>query len=159
MMMHEQIPSLLPADVLKQLYFVEKLSTKIIAKRYDISQSCIYNLFKRYGFKTRTLKDAMLLRRKPLTKYKRLRKRVMDMLGSRCVHCGCSDLRVLELHHVRGGGRRETRTIGGGAFWHNIAMGRRRTNDLEICWKPCHAVEEVKRVYGIDSFHVAWREP
>ena len=157
LMMRGRMASLLPADILQRLYFGEKLPTTVIAKRYGVAQSSVYRLFDRYGFRTRTLEEAMFLRRKPLTRYKRLRKRVLDMMGGKCAHCGCTDSRVLELHHIKGGGNRETKAIGGGAFWYNIAMGRRSTADLEICCRPCHAVEEVKRVYNVDSFQVVWR--
>ena len=80
----------------------------------------------------------------------------MKLLGARCAHCGCDDLRVLEVHHKLGGGKRE-RWRGGDAFWCGIVMGRRGAADLEICCKPCHAVEDVKRLYGVDGFTVAWR--
>jgi hypothetical protein len=156
--MHDRISVLLPKDVLEQLYYKEKLSTKVLSKRFGVSQSCIYNLFGRYGLETRALQEAMLLRRKPSTKYKRLRGRVIGMLGGHCVHCGCDDVRILEVHHKAGGGKKETRRTGVGGFWYNIAMGRRRTSDLELCCKPCHAVEEVRRVYGLDCFHVVWRK-
>lgn len=72
------------------------------------------------------------------------------------MHCGCDDIRILEVHHMAGGGKREIRRIGGGGFWYNIVMGRRITTDLEICCRPCHAVEEVRRVYGLDYFKVTW---
>lgn len=157
MWMHEMIPTLLPKEVLEELYYEQKQSTKQIARRYSLSQSCIYNLFKRYGLRTRTLREAMSLFKKPSTRHKRLRERVVKMLGDRCAHCGCDDLRLLELHHKTGGGKRETRRVGTGGFWYSIAIGRRKTDDLEICCKPCHAVEEVKRLYGADNFRVEWR--
>jgi len=67
-------------------------------------------------------------------------------------------MRVLEVHHKAGGGHREYLKTGAGAYWYNILMGRRSTNDLELCCKPCHGVEEVKRVYGLDCFQVVWRK-
>ena len=155
-LMHRRILELLPKSVLGQLYYGEKLSTKQLSRRYGVSQSCIYNLFGRYGLKTRTLREAMLLRRKPSTRYKRLREQVVRMLGGHCMHCGCDDIRILEVHHMAGGGKREIRRTGGGGFWYNIVMGRRITTDLEICCRPCHAVEEVRRVYGLDCFKVTW---
>ena len=157
MWMHRRVLTLLPRKVLEELYYRETQSTKQIARRYGVSQCCIYNLFKRYGLKTRTLREAMSLRKKPSTRYKRLRWRVIKMLGGCCAHCGCDGMRVLELHHKRGGGKRETRKVGRDAFLYNIVMGRRKTDDLEICCRPCHAVEEVKRLQGIDNFHVEWR--
>lgn len=158
MELHQRIPTLLPKEELESLYFSKLMSTKGIARRYGISQSCLYNLFARYGLKPRTQKEAMVLRRKPLTKYKRLRLRIIEMLGGKCLHCGCGDPRLIEIHHKFGEGRKERRTVGNDTIWYNIVMGRRRISDLELCCRPCHAVEEVKRTYGIESFRVIWSE-
>lgn len=126
--MHERILSILPKPDLERLYFSELVSTKLLAKRYGVSQSCIYNLFQRYGLKTRTLQEAMLLRRKPSTRHKRIRERAVRLLGGICAHCGCDGMRILEIHHKEGGGRPETRTSS--KFYYNITMGRRNTSDL-----------------------------
>ncbi|MDA4120466.1 MAG: hypothetical protein OK436_07765, partial [Thaumarchaeota archaeon] len=66
MLVHDQLRAALPKQDLHRIYFVEKMSTTAIARNYGVSQSCIYNLFKEYGLRTRTLKEAMALSRKPL---------------------------------------------------------------------------------------------
>jgi hypothetical protein len=156
-MRHAQLLKELPGTLLADLYFRDKQSTNQIAERFGISQSAIYNLFKTYGMKTRTLREAMDLKKKPLTRFKRVRLRVLRLLGGACVHCGCDDPRVLEVHHKAGGGARERKEVGGDGFWYNIVMGRRRTDDLELCCKPCHVVEDIKRLYGVENFRIEWR--
>lgn len=99
LMVHDRIPPILPMDVLNRLYNAEKLSAKVIARRHGISQSMRLQPVQ----ETRTLNEAMLPRRNQLTRYERLRKRVLDMFGGECVHCGCTHSRVLELHHRNGG--------------------------------------------------------
>lgn len=42
----------------------------------------------------------------------RLRAAVVAALGGRCVQCGFTDVRALQIDHVAGGGVRERRTIG-----------------------------------------------
>jgi len=158
MELHERIPSLLPKEDLENLYFTKMMSTTGIAMCYGIFQLCLYNLFARYGLKPRTLKEAMMLRKKPSTRYKRLRLRILNMLGGKCVHCGCDDSRLIEIHHKLGDGRKERRKVGNNRLWYNIVMGRRSVGDLELCCRPCHSVEEVKRLYGVESFHVVWSE-
>jgi hypothetical protein len=155
--MNQEVVRIIPPELLKNLYYEEKLSIGQIATRYDVSATCVYHLFPRYGFKPRTQKEAMVLFRKPLTKHRRARQRAIDFLGGRCAHCGCSDYRLLEIHHKKGGGGKDRHAVGGSNFIYSIVMGRRARDDLEICCKPCHAVEEVKRLYGVDQFHVEWR--
>jgi hypothetical protein len=38
--------------------------------------------------------------------YAKIRQRVLDSLGGRCVQCGICDSRVLQIDHVFGGGNR-----------------------------------------------------
>lgn len=153
--LRNEIPKFLPKDRLEQLHLGEGLSTKHIARTRDLSQSCVYNLFKRYELQTRTLQEAMALQKKPATSYKRVRWRATEFLGGRCVHCGCDDLRVLEVHHKLSGGGLERRR-GGDAFWYNMPSGRRGISDLVRC-RPCHAAEEAKRLYGLGCFRAEWR--
>lgn len=42
--------------------------------------------------------------------YQRLKLRVFEMLGgAKCVYCGCTDIRMLEVNHINGGGERNKR--------------------------------------------------
>jgi hypothetical protein len=155
---NSKLVEILPKDKLIELYYKDKLSTKQIALTSGVAQSTIWRLFERYGLKTRTLQESMDLKRKPSTRYKRVRLRALNLLGGRCVHCGRDDLRILEIHHKEGGGRRERRLLGGDGFYYGILMKRRRIDNLEVCCRPCHAVQDIKRVYGVDNFLVEWRE-
>ena len=47
---------------------------------------------------------------KPWREYKaRIRKLALENLGGKCVSCGISDFRVLQIDHINGGGRAELR--------------------------------------------------
>jgi hypothetical protein len=48
--------------------------------------------------------------RKP---YKRLRMRIFELLGAKCVRCGFNDVRALQIDHINGGGTKEIKKIGG----------------------------------------------
>lgn len=39
------------------------------------------------------------------------RQRVVDLLGGKCVRCGFSDIRALQIDHINGGGYREIKDI------------------------------------------------
>lgn len=63
-----------------------------------------------------------------------LRLKVLTKLGLKCVRCGFSDIRVLEIDHINGGGTSERRTV----FCYTI---------LRRIWKGTD--EEVKNKYQI----------
>src|SRR5947209_9533790 len=46
---------------------------------------------------------------------RRLKAAVFELLGKRCVKCGCNDSRVLQIDHVNGDGAKERKSCG-----HNI---------------------------------------
>lgn len=52
-------------------------------------------------------------KRKAQTDYRiRLREKAVALLGGACAHCGITNLRVLEIDHICGGGGKESRRIG-----------------------------------------------
>jgi len=44
--------------------------------------------------------------------YLRLRIRVINLLGGRCVRCGFSDWRALQVDHIHGGGNKQLKETG-----------------------------------------------
>ena len=52
-----------------------------------------------------------------------IRKGILERLGNKCVRCGVTDFRVLQVDHINGGGvreRRETRPIGSRSYLHYL---------------------------------------
>lgn len=45
-----------------------------------------------------------------------LRQKVFEKLGSKCVRCGFSDIRCLQIDHINGHGTRELKELGGGSL-------------------------------------------
>jgi len=90
----------------------------------------------------------------------KLRKLAVARLGGpRCVNCGCDDERLLEINHIRGGGRRESHNLRGYDFIHAIATGKRRVDDLEVRCKPCNVLHYVTLRFGVavaNRFRVSW---
>ena len=63
----------------------------------------------------------------------------------KCVRCGCTDVRFLEINHKNGGGYREkynTRLA-----W-SVVKGKRKTEDLEILCRPCNHIHYLEQKYG-----------
>jgi len=49
-------------------------------------------------------------------KYRRVKREVFRLLGNKCVRCGFSDIRALQLDHIKGGGGIERRKIGSSMY-------------------------------------------
>ena len=92
--------------------------------------------------------------------YRARRLKVFDLLGGRrCVRCGCTVVRLLEVNHKNGGGTREIQALGGGEWIRAILNGKRGTSDLEVVCKVCNVVHYVERRFPElkDQFTVVWR--
>lgn len=75
----------------------------------------------------------------------------------KCVRCGCTDIRFLEINHKNGGGNKES--IGNGSrsnrkglmgtdWYHAIITGKRKTDDLELLCRPCNHIHFLEQKYG-----------
>jgi hypothetical protein len=82
------------------------------------------------------------------------RLKALEVVGKNilaCSNCGCTDIRILEIDHINGGGRQETKGRGNYTqFIRAIARGKRKTDDLRILCKVCNAAYYVKQKFDID---------
>jgi hypothetical protein len=65
-----------------------------------------------------------------------------------CAHCGCDDLRLIEINHRNGGGVKERRVGGnftGINFYAAIVNRTRTTEDLELTCRLCNARHYLER--------------
>jgi len=46
----------------------------------------------------------------------KLKTAVYELLGNKCVHCGFSDIRALQIDHINGGGNKEVRKVSGNYY-------------------------------------------
>lgn len=71
-----------------------------------------YEYFKAYFARPENRKRQLECGRKGR---KRQRLQIIDLLGSKCVLCGFSDIRALQLDHINGGGHKERKKFLGGS--------------------------------------------
>jgi hypothetical protein len=87
---------------------------------------------------------------------RRLRERAMEKLGgARCINCGCDVWEVLEINHIKGGGRsvhRSSRQIA-----QDVIMGRADCSTLNVLCRVCNALHYVQDILGIKGHHIHWR--
>jgi len=43
---------------------------------------------------------------------RKLRKKLLSIFGNKCINCGFSDFRALQIDHINGGGKKEMRSFG-----------------------------------------------
>ena len=53
-------------------------------------------------------------------------------LGGKCVVCGETDVRILQINHINGGGNQERKKRNPVSFYLDIIAGRRKTDDLDV---------------------------
>ncbi len=74
-----------------------------------------------------------------------------------CVRCGCDDIRLLEINHKNGGGRKDTHngkcSI---AFYRDIYKGKREIDDLELLCKVCNSWHYLELKYGKLPYEVLY---
>lgn len=80
---------------------------------------------------------------------------VFNRLGGRCANCGCDNFDALELHHVNGGGFKETRGKGI-VLVNEIYRGRRGVENLRLLCGVCHKLEDLKLLKGLVGWEIKW---
>lgn len=76
-----------------------------------------------------------------------------------CNKCGCDDLRLLEINHIKGGGRKEQKMYGGGeGIYNKIIQGERPTDDLELLCRICNAHHYLELKYGKLPFGIIYNK-
>lgn len=95
------------------------------------------------------------------TKYARkLRTRVITLLGKKCVYCGCDVVEALEINHRSGGGHQEFKKINRSkkGWYLDILSGRRTIEDLELTCRICNAHHYLTQIKDIkDDWTITWK--
>ena len=83
----------------------------------------------------------------------------------KCAMCGCDDIRLLEINHIKGGGNKEWKRMRGVNHSSNqnltmlIQKGKRGTEDLNLLCRVCNSIDHLERVYGNTGLRVVWDKP
>ncbi len=93
-------------------------------------------------------------RRKRVETRKR-KKMIIELLGGKCVRCGITDLRVLQINHLHHVGRTKRPHESGSDFYLRILDGRRDTSDLDIRCANCNILYEYERSFREELIQIA----
>lgn len=76
--------------------------------------------------------------------YWKLRQEVINKLGGKCINCGITDIKVLEINHVHGGGTKHLKKVG--TTMHLYDIKSNRTNrKYDIRCANCNRLYEYER--------------
>jgi len=68
--------------------------------------------------KTYCLKNKLKIKEARRKRYWKRKEYIFKELGNKCKHCRISDLRVLQIDHIDGGGHKEIKSFNSGGFLH-----------------------------------------
>jgi hypothetical protein len=96
-------------------------------------------------------------RRKWREQHQQLRERAIDQLGGRrCVNCGCDVFALLEINHLKGGGRRTVKTGSNRQLYRQIVNGDVELSEYNVLCRICNALHYVKDILKIKGHKVTW---
>lgn len=72
------------------------------------------------------------------TDYKKLRREILMLLGNKCVRCGESDWRCLQIDHVNGGGQKEHKEIQTSGILYKIRNDPESRKDYQLLCANCN---------------------
>ena len=75
----------------------------------------------------------------------KLRRRIIERLGGRCVHCGFSDARALQIDHVNSGGQKEIRRGLGAGMSYYYRVLRDETGKYQLLCANCNWIKRVEK--------------
>lgn len=91
----------------------------------------------------------------------RIRHQALNILGGPvCVECGCPVESILEINHVKGGGRKELLATGGyKKMIRRIIKGEFEPGEFNVTCRVCNAVHYVRDIKGVLGHKVMWNPP
>lgn len=75
--------------------------------------------------------------------YHRLRMKVFEKLGNKCVHCGFLDIRALQIDHVHGGGTQELRALQYNDYLRKVLKDTE--GNYQLLCANCNSIKRVEQ--------------
>ncbi len=94
-----------------------------------------------------------------LRRYHRSRRTALEIVGRGklvCKNCGCDKIKLLEINHIHGGGRKEFSKRGNSLFYLDIIAKRRKIVDLNILCRLCNWLHYLQQKYGKLSYKISF---
>ncbi len=88
------------------------------------------------------LKNKDRIIREKIEKHHTNRRKVIELLGGKCVRCGITDWRILQVNHINGNGSKERKIKGSSGIFREILNGKRTLIDLDLRCANCNILYE-----------------
>ena len=75
---------------------------------------------------------------------KNLRLEIIDLLGAKCVRCGYSDIRALQVDHVRGNGTQHRRERANGVYADMYDAVRDGSKEYQVLCANCNFIKRLE---------------
>lgn len=96
-------------------------------------------------------------RRKWREQHHQLREKAIERLGGRqCANCGCDVFSLLEINHIKGGGRRAAKMGSNRQLYRQIVNGDVELSEYNVLCRVCNALHYVKDILNIKGHKVSW---
>ena len=97
-------------------------------------------------------------RKKWREQHKLVRQRAMERLGgSKCSNCGCDDFSILEINHIKGGGRKELKAKQNRQLYRDIMNDKVDLSEYNVLCRVCNALHYVQEILGVKGHQISWR--
>lgn len=73
--------------------------------------------------------------------YRRKRKAVIEMLGGKCLKCGFSDFRALQIDHINGNGLKDKKSITRMYWTHIMESFLKKENKYQLLCANCNWIK------------------
>lgn len=78
--------------------------------------------------------------------YQKIKNEIITLLGSKCVYCGFSDLRAIEIDHVNGGGHKERKKFHiYGYYKHILEQVKAGSKDYQLLCSNCNDIKRYEQ--------------
>lgn len=88
-------------------------------------------------------KEYILLYNKKM--YQIYKEKAFRLISGGNIFCrNCKTTNKLEINHINAGGGKDRKGQGAGTFYRKVALGKRKTNDLELLCRKCNMLHWFK---------------
>lgn len=88
-----------------------------------------------------------------------VRRDAIKALGGKCVNCGCTDIRLLEINHIEGGGRKEYRKNSPAFIYRQIRDKEADMSRYNVLCRLCNQLHYIEEILGYKGYTINYLQP
>lgn len=77
--------------------------------------------------------------------YQVLRERTIQILGGKCIKCGFSNIKALQIDHINGGGNKDLNRTSSSGYLHKVIRSfKNKENKYQLLCANCNQIKKVE---------------